>query len=169
MQDSSYRSFRSFSQSLRARARGCRKLTASETRTLKNAFHPLPPLRVGRDSLFHGRANGICAAHSSSIRCSIRFGMIRASRSLPPRLRRSRGQLLSMTKREIPETRQEQCSCRLPARGPSAFAIVRGSSQKRPIGPFSGVRFTGASWSCLHSAPSLLPQPDRATTPGSRR
>jgi hypothetical protein len=53
------------------------------------------------------------------------------------------------------------------ARGPSAFAIVRGSSQKRPIGPFSGVRFTGAS--CLRSAPLLLPQPGRPTTPGARR
>ena len=48
--------------------------------------------------------------------------------------------------------------------GPSAFAIVRGSSQKRPIGSFTGVRFTGAS--CLHSAPLLLPQPDRPTTRG---
>src|SRR4029077_16432872 len=40
--------------------------------------------------------------------------MIRASKSLPPRLRRSRGQLLSITKRELSETRQEQCSCRPP-------------------------------------------------------
>jgi len=48
--------------------------------------------------------------------------------------------------------------------GPSAFAIVRGSSQKRPIGSFTGVCFTGAS--CLHSAPLLLPQPDRPTTRG---
>jgi hypothetical protein len=113
------------------------------------------------------RAAGDCSTRS--IRCSIRFGMIRASKSLPPRLRLSRGQLLSITKRELSETRQEQCSCRPPGPWPSAFAIVRGSSQKRPIGPFSGVRFTGASWSCLHSAPSLLAQPERATTPGSRR
>ena len=90
---------------------------------------------------------------SGSIRCSIRSATIRASKSSPPRPRRNRGQLLSITKREIPETRQEQCSCRLPARGPSAFAIARGSSRKRPSGPFSGVRFTGASRSCHHSPP----------------
>jgi hypothetical protein len=41
-----------------------------------------------------------------------------------------------MTKRELSETGKNNVPVGHRARGPSAFAIVRGSSQKRPIGPF---------------------------------
>src|SRR6266550_8035370 len=80
-------------------------------------------------------------------RTGIRCVAIRALRRLSPPSRRSRRQVinltggigvgyLSMTRREIPDRWQERCSCSHGACGPSAFAIMCESHQKRPIGPW---------------------------------
>src|SRR4029077_7786236 len=86
--------------------------------------------------------------------------MIRASKSLPPRLRRSRGQLLSITKRELSETRQEQCSCRPPgavARLPCDCAWVVPETAHRSV-----------QWRSLHRCILVLPSFSPLATSSAR-